>query len=291
MSTQLLFEEPIAGKRRTARGITTSDVLCSAHVGGNAELFPQILDPHVPKGATIADVTWGKGVFWADVPQGKYRLLATDLKTGVDCRKLPYDDGAIDCVVLDSPYMEGLFRRSTSHLAGGGSHAAFRENYSNGDATEHGPKWHEAVLDLYFRAGREAHRVLRNGGILIVKCQDEVSANVQRLTHVEIINEFQWYGLYAKDLFVIVRTNRPVVARLKKQVHARKNHSYFLVFEKASAAKLRRLLDRSRTNSSSTGKTSARKGGSGGQSPRQVVLHNGSKQVPIRSRIIVMESP
>ena len=73
---------------------------------------------------------------------------------------------------------------------------------------------------------------IRDGGILIVKCQDEVSANRQHLTHVEIINEYAAIGFHAKDLFVLVRTNRPGVSRMKKQVHARKNHSYFLVFVK-----------------------------------------------------------
>lgn len=227
-------------QRRVAGGVTTSDVVMSAHVAGNAEVFPHVLALHVPEGATVADVTWGKGVFWERVPKNKYALLPTDLKTGVDCRSLPYADDSIDCVVLDPPYMEGLFRRATAHMAGGGSHAAFRENYSNGEPTNgDGPKWHAAVLDLYFRAGREAHRVLRTEGVLIVKCQDEVSANRQWLTHVEIINEYEKYGFYAKDLFVVVRTNRPVVARLLKQEHARKNHSYFLVFRKTSKRKYR----------------------------------------------------
>ncbi len=69
-------------------------------------------------------------------------------------------------------------------------------------------------------------------GGCIVKCQDKVSTGRQWLTHVEIINEYQRNGFYAKDLFVVVRTNRPSVSRLKKQIHARKNHSYFLVFIK-----------------------------------------------------------
>lgn len=86
--------------------------------------------------------------------------------------------------------------------------------------------------DLYFQAGKDAYRVLRPEGVLIVKCQDEVSANTQRLTHVEIINEYERLGFYAKDLFVVVRPNRPAVTRTKGQVHARKNHSYFLVFVK-----------------------------------------------------------
>jgi len=227
-------------RRRVAGGISTSDVVLSAHLGGNAEVFPKVLALHVPKGSTVADTTWGKGVFWANVPTTWYKVLATDLKTGTDCRSLPYVDGSIDAVVLDPPYMEGLFRRSTSHMAGVGSHAAFRENYSNGAATEEGgPKWHAAVTDLYFKAGLETHRVLREEGVLIVKCQDEVSANRQCLTHVEIINEFQTYGLYCKDLFVVMRTNRPIVSRLKKQEHARKNHSYFLVFVKTAKKKYR----------------------------------------------------
>ena len=59
-------------------------------------------------------------------------MLATDLQTGVDCRDLPYADGEIDCVVLDPPYMEGLYRRSQTHMAGSGSHGAFRSSYSDG---------------------------------------------------------------------------------------------------------------------------------------------------------------
>jgi tRNA G10 N-methylase Trm11 len=192
-----------------------------------------VISLHVPKGSVVADVTYGKGIFWKNIPKGRYELLATDIKTGVDCRKLPYEDATIDCVVLDPPYMEGLYRRARSHLAGAGTYAAFRTTYSNGEQTIGGsPKYHDAVLDLYFKAGREAYRVLRKYGVLIVKCQDEVSANTQRLTHVEIINEFSSLGYHPKDLFVVVRSNRPAVSRIKKQEHARKNHSYFLVFVK-----------------------------------------------------------
>jgi hypothetical protein len=134
--------------------------------------------------------------------------------------------------------MEGLYRASEEHMAGSGTHTAFRHTYSNGKKTiTKGPKWHDAVLDLYFKAGAEAHRVLRDDGVLIVKCQDEVSANRQHLTHVEIIAHYESMGFFTKDLFVVVRNNRPGVSRLKKQVHARKNHSYFVVFVKMPKGK------------------------------------------------------
>lgn len=228
----MTLQPDIQGNRRVQGGIATSDVTLSAHVSGNADVFAQILRLHVPEDATVADVTWGKGVFWQKVPKGIYDVRATDISMGVDCRDLPYHDCEIDCVVLDPPYMEGFFRNDASQKAGGGSYSAFREHYANGNEKQEGVKWHDAVVQLYREAGREAFRVLRRNGVLIVKCQDEVSANRQRLTHVEIIKDYESLGFYAKDLFVVVRPSKPSVARLKKQVHARKNHSYFLVFVK-----------------------------------------------------------
>jgi len=200
-------------------------------------VFPKILDLHVPEGSIVADVTYGKGVFWKRAPRDKYTLIATDIATGVDCRRLPYRSGSVDCVVLDPPYMEGFFRKSAEEKAGSGTYSSFRDHYSNGDEKPLGPKWQAAVLHFYIQAGQEAHRVLRDRGVLVVKCQDAVSANRQHLTHVHIVVEYEKMGFYAKDLFVLVRRNRPAVSRLKKQVHARKSHSYFLIFVKTPGGK------------------------------------------------------
>ena len=230
--------ETAAKTKRIQRGVTTSDLILSASVDGNADVFPQILKLHVPAGSLIADVTWGNGVFWQKVSTQNYDLRTSDIATGVDCRNLPYAAESVDCVVLDPPYMEGFYRKSAAHKAGSGSHSAFAESYSNGDeinedADNSGTKkWHAAVTDMYFKSGAEAQRVLRKNGVLIVKCQDEVSAGKQWLTHVEIINKYEEIGFYTKDLFVVVRNNRPSVSRLIAQKHARKNHSYFLVFIK-----------------------------------------------------------
>ncbi len=231
-------EKNISTSRRVQGGDATSDLIVSAHVRGNADVFPKILKLHVPVGSVVADVTWGKGVFWRNVPAGLYKVKGTDIATGIDCRSLPYDDSSLDCVVLDPPYMEGFYRKKSTQKAGSGTHSTFREAYSNGNEVNEDKKnkgtkkWHTAVTDMYFRAGAEAFRVLRQKGILIVKCQDEVSAGKQWLTHVEIINEYEVMGFYTKDLFIVVRSNKPAVSRLKRQVHARKNHSYFLVFVK-----------------------------------------------------------
>jgi DNA modification methylase len=196
-------------------------------VGTSSEIFPQILDLYVPRGSIVADVTYGRGVFWKYIDNSKYRLLATDVQTGVDCRNLPYDESSIDCVVLDPPYM---------HTPGGTAHVDhqnYEEYYkNNGSNGLNGLKYHEAVLALYIQASGEAWRVLRNGGLLIVKCGDEVCANVQRLTHVELIGAFERLGFQTEDLFILVRRNSPGVSRALQQVHSRKNHSYFIVSRK-----------------------------------------------------------
>ena len=216
--------------RKAPDGVATNDLVFSAGIASNDEVFPSILSLYVAPGSVIADVTYGRGVFWRRVPEGVFRVLPTDLATGTDCRNLPYGDGSIDCVVFDPPYM---------HTPGGTAHVNHQnyEGYYKNNRSNSNKKYHEAVLDLYLIAAQEAWRVLRQGGIYIVKCQDEVCANIQRFTHVEIINELSNYGYIAEDLFVVVRKGKPGVSRMLRQAHARKNHSYFLVFLKPEGKK------------------------------------------------------
>lgn len=250
------MQDIIIRSKKTQRvngGSPTNALVFSAHQATNSSIFPQILSLYVNEGARIADVTYGKGVFWSEVDRTRYNLFASDIRTvdlpegctgGVDCKNLPYVDDTFDAVVFDPPYM---------HTPGGTAHNGhqnFEQYYANNatlannpdadccEITESQPKYHEAVLDLYYRAGREALRVLKKDGIYIVKCQDEVCSNQQRLTHVEITVKLQEYGFIVEDLFVVMRRNDPGVSRLKeRQYHARKNHSYFMVYRRPRTGK------------------------------------------------------
>jgi hypothetical protein len=219
-------------KRRSPSGAPSHDLVFSGYRGSNEDVFPLILQLYVTPGAVVADTTFGRGIFWKKVPP-LYTRWATDLATGTDARELPYPDDCADCVVFDPPYM---------HSSGGTSrkgkgHDHFETYYKNNDQGRNSDG-HLAVLRLYFQAAEEAQRVLHRNGVYIVKCQDEVCANRQRLTHVEIINELGANGWICEDLVVLLQEGRPGVSRMVKQLHFRKAHSYFLVFRKAAGKKV-----------------------------------------------------
>lgn len=192
-------------------------MIYSSHIGNNAELFPKILQLYFKPNSVIADVNYGKGVFWRNVDLQSYKLLATDLKDGVDMCNLPYEKESLDGLVMDPPYMPTEYTGIKEFADYYGIHKRFTDK-----------KWHDAVLDLYYRAIEESNRVLNKNGILIVKCQDMVCANKQIMVHNDIIQYSKtWYR--CEDLFILVQSNKRPHPR-KNQAHARKNHSYFLVF-------------------------------------------------------------
>ncbi|KKM68012.1 hypothetical protein LCGC14_1465190 [marine sediment metagenome] len=195
------------------------DIILTAKVGTNADLFPGILNIFVPKGSVVADVTYGKGVFWRNVEDGRYTLRATDIVTdNIDARKLPYDAGSLDAVVLDPPYMHasGSIKES---IAG-----CYRNNTSTAFKNQ------AEVRQFYLDAAREAWRVLRPDGILIIKCKDMVEAGKQVWNHVALMSI---EGFRCEDLFVLVQQTRPIIdPKWTRQYHARKNHSFFVVLRK-----------------------------------------------------------
>jgi hypothetical protein len=180
--------------------------------GSNADLFSEVLQFYVEKGKRVADVTYGKGVFWNNVPTGAYDLQVSDLQVGLDFRCLPYDDASIDALVLDPPYMHG----------GKTVKESINSCYKNENTS------HESIVALYLGGILEARRVLVRSGILFVKCQDEIESGKQRLTHVELLTILPMIGFRIEDIFVLHSSSVPAM-REQYQIHARKNHSYLLV--------------------------------------------------------------
>ena len=86
-------------------------VITTSYTGTNSDLFPLILDQYVSDGAKIADVTYGRGVFWSKVDKRKYDLHFSDLHPSdsaipmEDACHTSYEDVSLDALDFDPPYM------------------------------------------------------------------------------------------------------------------------------------------------------------------------------------------
>lgn len=192
--------------------------ILTATVGTNADLIPKVFELYVKKRDKIADVTYGKGVFWKNINKSNYEVFESDLVTGIDFRHLPYKEDYFDCVILDPPYMHG----GKTALKG------ISKCYRNRETAEHSS--HEALIRLYASGILETVYVLKKHGILLLKTQDEIEGGKQRFTHVEFIQLLEIFGFKIIDLFILVQSTIPAM-QFDYQKTARKNHSYLIVAE------------------------------------------------------------
>jgi len=193
----------------------------TARVGKNAPLFADILSLYLPRGRVL-DATWGRGNFWTTVDLSPYHLVTMDMEMPAQVRgdfaHLPFRDQVFDGAVLDPPY--------AGHGSGRTIHESITKTYNlkPGTSTAH-------IKAFYSQGMAECARVLRPGGILVVKCQDSIESGKQQRMEHWVSRVASDLGLTDEDTLVLVQSGRPLM-RHPYQKHARKNHSYFRVFRR-----------------------------------------------------------
>ena len=193
----------------------------TARVGKNAPLFADICRLYVPEGSRVLDMTYGYGHFWESPGlAAAYDLITMDIERQATVRaslkRLPFKYDTFDAVILDPPYATHGGRHSPS------TYDRAAELY-NLDAENS----RQTIAEFYDSGIGQGWLVLKQKGVLIVKCQDAE----QTWWHIKVLNESQQWGFKAEDLFVLVQEGVPPM-RHPYQHHARKNHSYFWVFRK-----------------------------------------------------------
>lgn len=189
-------------------------------VNDNQEnLIRDILTLHCPNGIDL-DPTYSKGNFYKNIPQPKFKSDLFPQSSDIirsDASSLWLANNSINSIMFDPPFLAGHTKEKPTGVMG--------ERF-------HGFRYVTDLWNWYDKCLVEFHRVLNPDGVLIFKCQDTVSSGKQWLSHVHIINKAQEVGFYTKDLFILTAKNRIVGHNHKIQKHARKFHSYFLVFVK-----------------------------------------------------------
>jgi hypothetical protein len=196
--------------------------------GSNYEVIRNIMDLYEIEKFDL-DCTYSKGKFWKDLPKPTYKSDIYPIDETVinaTSENLPFDDNSMRSVMYDPPFViVGSGKTHKNNKTGSSIIAKRFEGYGTFD-------------DLkinYYNSLKELYRITDNGGFVVMKCQDTVSGGKQHLSHVMVINMGISLGFYPRDFFILtsnVRVNAFNGTKWTKQHHARKYHSYFIVFEK-----------------------------------------------------------
>lgn len=77
-------------------------------------------------------------------------------------------------------------------------------------------------------------KLLAKDGVLLYKIQDTVTSGKPVFTHLYVIDKAKEYGLELIDIFILTAKNRIISSKHSNQKHARKYHSFILIFNKIS---------------------------------------------------------
>lgn len=181
------------------------------------EIIQNIINLYVPEGFDL-DPTYSKGVFYKNLPKPRICMDLHPQVPGVveaDARSLPLPSSSIKSIMFDPPF-----------IAGGqtnGKDGIIKNRFG----------YYKRIPELwkmYEEAIKEFKRVLEPNGILVFKCQDTVEDHKQYFSEYKIMSLALDAGFYPKDKFILLAKNRLVSPSQRIQQHARKFHSYFLVF-------------------------------------------------------------
>jgi hypothetical protein len=194
--------------------------------GEDSELLEQMLDFYPRKSPkAILDTTFNVGRFWRGTAR---KVIGLDLSARYkptiigDNMQLPFHEGCMDVVVYDPPHVpnQGKDRKKDFNDRFG---LGLKSSSANGYNFTH----------LYVGFSKEAHRVLRQEGVLFSKIADYVHNHRMQWAHVEMISAATAAGFQACDCIVKVRKGPIVDPKWQTAHHARRQHCYWLVFRKS----------------------------------------------------------
>ncbi len=193
------------------------------------DIIRWIIRLHLEGKAIHCDPTYGYGNFYkpddikkpefcSDIlpPKGQSSTLGevVEICLRLNATNLPNLDNNLRSIIFDPPFLQTT-----------GKGSILKDRFGSYPTMQ-------KLWEFYAEALWEFCRVLRPNGVLIVKCQNTVMSGKQWWSVNYIKNLASEYGLNLIDEFVLLAKHRMPQYNLKQQRHARKYHSFFLVFRK-----------------------------------------------------------
>lgn len=230
-------------------------------VGGarnNAELILQVAQLRYlrPEMLTV-DPTFGLGRFWRFWRPNTLRRHDIDPKRApdgaADFRRLPYAAESVDAVVFDGPYK--LNGAGGSHPSDDGYGVANRESWqARHELLRAGITEAARIVRPASKVRVDRGRFERVGGVVVIKCQDQVCSGAVRWQTREFSDHAESVGLVLVDMLHLVGARPQPAGRTRKhgdcrgagcsscdggrvpteQHHASRNYSTLLVCQKAA---------------------------------------------------------
>ena len=201
--------------------------LGSVWEGEDSDLLERLLSFYPRKRPErILDATMNGGRFWrgSDRPvigldiEGKYRPQVVG-----DNARMPFQDGTFDVVVYDPPHIpnQGKDRQKDFNVRFGLVRKSSKDNEYSFSHT-------------YPPFVAEAHRVMREEGILLCKITDYVHNHRYQWAHVDLIQAAGSAGFRPCDCIIKIRKGPIIDPKWKVAHHTRRQHCYWLIFRKST---------------------------------------------------------
>lgn len=184
------------------------------------DVLKSILDLYVKDKTFDLDPCYSSGKFYEDLPRPNLKMdkelqssdvIQNDLMNGI-----PIIDESAKSIVFDPPFMFGTHGQTKNNI--------MTKRFTMFDS------WAD-LENMYKKALSEFHRVLEKGGIVAFKCQDYTDSKTT-LTHCFVWKWGLEAGFTTEDLFIMAFKGGRVWNSNLVQRHARKYHSYWIVFKK-----------------------------------------------------------
>ena len=201
-----------------------------------SEIIRNILDLHADGADTFdADFTASKLNFYKKrrgwkykIPVPEYLYDVAPMSEGIEkiepFQKLPVPDKKFKSICIDLPFV--VSPKTCKSMVDGSKSSITAKRFAS---------WYpvkEGYYNMYWWL-KEAERTLDKNGIIAYKMQNTVSGGIQHAFIPYAIAYAESLGLYFVDEFVLEAKHRLISAgKIKKQKHARKYTSTWLVFKK-----------------------------------------------------------